>query len=509
MTFEELKLAAPLLQAVAALGYKEPTPIQIKAIPHALSGRDVLGCAQTGTGKTAAFALPILHALLGKPPSKKIRVLVLSPTRELAAQIYESFRDYGKNTNLRAAVIFGGVNQNPQTDALRQGVDILVATPGRLLDLMEQGHVHLENVEYLVLDEADRMLDMGFILDIRRIVAKVPKQRQTLFFSATMPNEIRRLADTILTNPVTVEATPPATTVDAIKQQVYQIATHQKPVLLAHLLSTLPVSRALIFVKTKHGADRVVKQLRRWGIAAEAIHGDKTQGARTRVLENFKKSRTMFLVATDIAARGLDIDDVSHVFNYDIPHEPETYVHRIGRTGRAGASGEAIAFCGAEEFGSLADIERLVKKKLIQLRADSPEFRERLNNPAAGRASLPEDEGSDHIEPHRSRGARGQGARRPHESRHSHGNRNHGQRGHGDHRHRDNGSRDRAPQQGGQSSPRPGEGGGDREAAYEQASAEHFKPERKEKKKREHQPPITHTQAVNPNAPGHPRRSQG
>jgi ATP-dependent RNA helicase RhlE len=507
MTFEELKLAPPLLQAVAALGYTQPTPIQQKAIPHALAGRDVLGCAQTGTGKTAAFALPILHALLAKPASKKIRVLVLSPTRELAAQIFESFRDYGKHTEIRSAVIFGGVNQNPQTDALRKGVDILVATPGRLLDLMEQGHVHLENVEYLVLDEADRMLDMGFILDIRRIVAKVPKARQTLFFSATMPGEIRRLADTILTNPVTVEATPPATTVDAIKQQVYQIATHQKPVLLAHLLSTLPVSRALIFVKTKHGADRVVKQLRRWGIAAEAIHGDKTQGARTRVLENFKSSRTKFLVATDIAARGLDIDDVSHVFNYDIPHEAETYVHRIGRTGRAGASGEAISFCGAEEFGSLADIERLVKKKLIQLRADSPEFRERLNNPAAGRAALPEDDAHDHVEAHRSRGARGQGARRPHENRHSHGNRSHGNRSQHsrDHAPRDQGYRERAPQHSAQGAV---EGSVDRDSAYEQASAEYFKPVRREKK-RDGPPPITHAHAVSPKAPGHPRRSQG
>ena len=526
MKFEDLRLAPPLLQAVAALGYTEPTPIQVKAIPHALEGRDVLGCAQTGTGKTAAFALPILHRLMEKPAAegsgkRKIRVLVLSPTRELAAQIDESFRDYGKYAGQKYAVIFGGVNQNPQTDALRSGVDIVVATPGRLLDLMEQRFVDLSAVEILVLDEADRMLDMGFINDIRRIVAKTPRQRQTLFFSATMPGEIRRLADTILTKPVTVEATPPATAAANVTQAVYYVGTRDKPVLLAHLLTHTPYSRVLVFVRTKHGTDRVVKQLRRWGIKADAIHGDKTQGARTRALENFKSLKTQILIATDIAARGLDVDDISHVINYDIPHEPETYVHRIGRTGRAGASGEAISFCAAEEHGSLWDIERLTKKKVAVLKADSPEYLERLRHPDLGAKPLPYDDEGDarpRHEPHRSRGARGQRARDHHQGGPRQDRHDRGDRG---------GQRPPRPE-GANAAPHPREHAKERDEAYESASADFFKPQRPPAQKGQkgpnrqpqahqpqaHQPPRPNHPAHpsaghDPRAAGRPRRSQG
>jgi ATP-dependent RNA helicase RhlE len=363
MRFEDLKLIDPLLRAVRAEGYTEPTPIQEQAIPHVLQGRDLLGCAQTGTGKTAAFALPILqrYATAPRSDSRSIRVLVLAPTRELATQIGESFRVYGRNTGLRQTVIFGGVGQNPQVEAIKRGVDILVATPGRLLDLMGQGFVKLDRIEVLVLDEADRMLDMGFIHDVRRIIAAVPRKRQTLLFSATMPLEIQDLANNILINPVRVEVTPVASTVETIQQSVYMVEKKDKPALLEHLLRDKTVRRALVFTRTKHGANKVVKQLDRASINAEAIHGNKSQTARERALGNFKNGSTRVLVATDIAARGIDVEDITHVINYDLPNEPETYVHRIGRTARAGASGYAWSFCDTEEREYLRDIERLIR----------------------------------------------------------------------------------------------------------------------------------------------------
>jgi ATP-dependent RNA helicase RhlE len=364
MRFEDLSLVEPLVRAVHAAGYTTPTPIQEQAIPHVLAGRDLLGCAQTGTGKTAAFALPILQRLsrapATRPGQRPVRVLVLSPTRELAAQIGDSFSTYGRHTGLTNTVIFGGVGQTPQTDALRRGVDILVATPGRLLDLMGQGFVKFDRVEVLVLDEADRMLDMGFIHDVKRIIAKVPRQRQTLFFSATLPRDIQELARDILTDPMRVEVTPPTTTVEAIQQHLYFVEKDDKRALLAYLLEDPVITRALVFTRTKHGADRVVKHLGRGGGRAEAIHGNKGQGARERALANFKSGATRALVATDIAARGLDIDAVSHVINFDLPHEPEVYVHRIGRTGRAGASGIALSFCDVDEREDLDQIERLI-----------------------------------------------------------------------------------------------------------------------------------------------------
>lgn len=375
MSFEELGLAPPLLRAVVAEGYSEPTPIQAASIPHVLADCDVLACAQTGTGKTAAFALPILHRLSagGAPPrqGRRIRVLVLSPTRELAAQIGDSFRIYGKHTGLRQTVIFGGVGQNPQVRALRQGVDVLVATPGRLNDLMEQGHIDLRSVEMFVLDEADRMLDMGFLPDLKRIIAKLPQQRQTLLFSATMPAEIAKLADNILRDPVQIRIAPVKATTDLIEQSVCFVPKQKKAALLAHLISTRAVGRALVFTRTKRGADRLSKHLNKSGIRAEAMHGDKSQSSRQRSLAAFKSNRPPILVATDVAARGIDVDGVSHVFNYDLPNEPETYVHRIGRTGRAGTTGIAVSFCDHEERAYLKDIERLIRKA-IEVDRDHP-----------------------------------------------------------------------------------------------------------------------------------------
>jgi ATP-dependent RNA helicase RhlE len=377
MKFDDLGLSEPLLRAVVAEGYTTPTPIQIQAIPHVLAGRDLLGCAQTGTGKTAAFALPILHRLHHKggahPRVRPIRVLVLSPTRELASQISESFRVYGRNTGLRGVVIYGGVNQNRQTDSLHGGADILVATPGRLLDLMNQGFINLNSVEVFVLDEADRMLDMGFIHDIRKVVAKLPKARQTLFFSATMPPDIRRLADSILNKPVSVQVAPESAAADNVEQSVYHLKKRNKPTLLVHLLRSDRFSRSLVFTRTKSGANRVVRDLDRAGIASEAIHGNKSQSARERAIANFKTSKTHVLVATDIAARGLDIDDISHVVNYDLPTVPETYVHRIGRTARAGASGVAVSFCIPEERSQLSEIERLIRKN-IAVNNEHPDY---------------------------------------------------------------------------------------------------------------------------------------
>ena len=373
MPFKTLRLIKPLLSAVHSEGYTIPTAIQKKAIPHVLEGRDLLGCAQTGTGKTAAFALPILQRLHGHPTSLKspghpkaarrfrpIRALILTPTRELAAQIGESFGVYGRNTQLRHTVIFGGVKQGSQTRALHRGVDILVATPGRLLDLLNQRMLSLRDVEIFVLDEADRMLDMGFIHDIRRVIEQLADRRQTLMFSATMPGEIHALADTILQKPVRIKVAAESPAADTVKQALYFVDPWNKPALLEKLLKDPEITRALVFTRTKHGADKVVRRLSRAAVGAEAIHSNKSQNARMRALANFKASKTRVLVASDIAARGLDVDDISHVINYDMPNVAETYVHRIGRTGRAGACGQAISFCCEDQRDYLRDIEQLL-----------------------------------------------------------------------------------------------------------------------------------------------------
>jgi ATP-dependent RNA helicase RhlE len=368
MSFESLQLIAPILKALQTEGYTMPTPIQEEAIPLILERKDVLGCAQTGTGKTAAFAIPILQILYGGQSSVKghqiINSLILTPTRELAIQIGESFTAYGKHTGLKHTVVFGGVPQKPQTDALRNGVDILIATPGRLLDLINQKFINLHHVELFVLDEADRMLDMGFIHDVKRIITHLPVKRQTLFFSATMPPEISKLADTILVNPVKVAVTPIASTVDATEQFVYYVAKEDKKSLLIHLLKDKSIVTALVFTRTKYGADKVARLLNKAGIRAEAIHGDKSQNARQRALSNFKAKQTRVLVATDIAARGIDVEDLSHVINFELPNVPETYVHRIGRTGRAGLSGVAISFCDTEEKDYLKGIHKLTAKSI-------------------------------------------------------------------------------------------------------------------------------------------------
>jgi ATP-dependent RNA helicase RhlE len=367
-SFEAFGLRPELLRAVAEMNYTTPTPIQEKAIPFVLEGKDLLGCAQTGTGKTAAFALPILQHLQETPwkgnGRRPIRALVLTPTRELASQIAESFGAYGRHTGQKTAIVFGGVNQGPQAQALKRGIDILVATPGRLLDLMSQGLVHLRTVETFVLDEADRMLDMGFIHDIRRIIDQLPGKRQTLFFSATMPGEIQGLAGSILRDPVRVAVTPVATPAEAVVHQVHYVEKMDKIELLKHILSGPSIKNALVFTRTKHGADKVTRQLSRHDVRAEAIHGNKSQNAREKALGSFKRGQTRVLVATDIAARGLDIASLSHVINFDLPNEPESYVHRIGRTGRAGASGIALSFCSFEERPFLAGIERLIRKHL-------------------------------------------------------------------------------------------------------------------------------------------------
>ncbi len=402
MTFEALRLNKPLLDAVRIAGYESPTPIQAKAIPLILDAKDVLACAQTGTGKTAAFALPILQRLgagqphkqndaeqrpvqdvpthnrngrsnrRGKrgrrveirPNGRKIRSLVLAPTRELAQQISDNFTTYGRFSGLKHTVVYGGVGKGPQTDILRAGVDILVATPGRLLDHMADGTIRLEAVEILVLDEADRMLDMGFLPDIRRILAKVPKKRQSLLLSATIPAPIRRLAGDILTNPVSVEVARVSCAAETVEHWAYRVEKKEKPALLCSILDHTPYSRALVFTRTKYGADKVVRHLTRDGVSAAAIHGNKTQGARTRALAHFRSGKTGVLVATDIAARGLDVDGISHVINFDLTHEPETYVHRIGRTGRAGATGTALSFVSSEDHENLRAIERLIRTPL-------------------------------------------------------------------------------------------------------------------------------------------------
>ncbi len=357
----------PILRAVREQGYDIPTPIQAQAIPHLIGGRDLLGIAQTGTGKTAAFALPILDFLAGDPQPPVPRqpsVLVLTPTRELATQISESFRIYGRHLSLRHAVVFGGVGQAPQVRALRTGVDVLVATPGRLIDLMEQGHVILRAIEVFVLDEADRMLDMGFIHAVRKIIAKLPRDRQSLLFSATMPPDIVDLAHSILRNPLRLEVTPSATTVERVAQRVLLVEKSNKRELLGEVLRDPSIERALVFTRTKHGADRVVKHLRRIGENAEAIHGDKSQGRRERALDGFRTGRVRVLVATDIAARGIDVRDITHVINFDLPNIPESYVHRIGRTARAGREGTAISFCDTEEREFLREIEKTIRRKV-------------------------------------------------------------------------------------------------------------------------------------------------
>ena len=367
MTFEELHIIPPILRALREAGYEQPTPIQEAAIPPVLQGRDLLGCAQTGTGKTAAFAVPILQLLAGRgiPQGKRpIRALVLTPTRELAQQNYENFELYGRNLGLRAAVIFGGVGQAPQVSALENGVDVLVATPGRLNDLIGQDFVSLDSLEIFVLDEADRMLDMGFIHDVRRVIDKTPEKKQTLLFSATMPPEIQEIADRLLHDMAVVQVAPPATTVEAIRQYVYFVDRENKRRLLAWLLENPELVSVLVFTRTKHGADRVARDLTRAGFSAQSIHGDKSQNARQAALTAFKEGRCRVLVATDIAARGIDIEELSHVVNFDIPEVQETYVHRIGRTGRAGLEGTAISFCTADERADYDNILRLTKAKI-------------------------------------------------------------------------------------------------------------------------------------------------
>jgi len=375
LRFEELKIITPIREALKAEGYEAPTPIQEQAIPAILAGRDLLGCAQTGTGKTAAFTIPLLQILSGERAEEKdmrtIKALILVPTRELAVQIGESLFAYGRYTPIRHTVVYGGVSQAPQTKALRTGVDILVATPGRLLDLMGQGYVRLDHIKFFVLDEADRMLDMGFLHDVKKIMVKLPAAKQMMMFSATIPPEIKSMADNILSNPVKVEVTPVSSTVDTIDQSVYFVEKRDKKALLIKLLRNKSVDSVLVFTRTKHGADNIVRNLAKARITAQAIHGDKSQFARQNALNNFKSKRTRVLVATDIAARGIDVKELSHVINFDLPNIPETYVHRIGRTGRAGMDGTALSFCDNGERAYLRDIQRLISREI-------PVIKERL-----------------------------------------------------------------------------------------------------------------------------------
>ncbi|RNI26773.1 DEAD/DEAH box helicase [Rufibacter latericius] len=386
MTFSELNLIEPLLQALQEEGYTTPTPIQEQAIPPVLNGDDLLGCAQTGTGKTAAFSLPLLqrlHEAGPAHPAKAIRALILTPTRELALQIGDSIQAYGRYTKIKHTVVFGGVGQVPQVEQIRRGVDIVVATPGRLLDLMNQGLLSLKHIETFILDEADRMLDMGFIHDVRKVIAQIPTHRQTLLFSATMPQEIQKLSSSILREPVYVEVTPVSSTAEKIAQKVYFVDKTTKRALLKHLLKGEDIQRALVFSRTKHGADRIAKELSKAGISAQSIHGDKAQSTRVKALTQFKNNELKALVATDIAARGIDVDDLTHVINVDLPNEPETYVHRIGRTGRAGAEGMALSFCDDTELPYLRDIEKLTKQ-IIPIEEDQPFHVEYSKLPLAG-----------------------------------------------------------------------------------------------------------------------------
>jgi ATP-dependent RNA helicase RhlE len=386
MTFEELEIIDPILKALDAQGYTHPTPIQEQSIPSLLKRKNLLGCAQTGTGKTAAFAIPIIQHLYNdknlKSGFRNIKTLVVTPTRELAIQIQESFTKYGKYTGIKNTVIFGGVGQRPQTEALRRGVDVLIATPGRLLDLMNQGFISLKHIEYFVLDEADRMLDMGFIHDIRKIIDKLPAKRQSLFFSATMPLDIIQLSAKIVGgNPEKVTIQPEQTTAEKVEQAVYFVSKRNKPKLLTHLLKTEEYSSCLVFSRTKHGADKIVKFLKSAHLTAEAIHGNKSQGARQRALGNFKSGETKILIATDIAARGIDVKELSLVINYDLPNEEETYVHRIGRTGRASASGIALSFCDADERPYLKGIQKLINQR-IPIITDHPFFADADEKPS-------------------------------------------------------------------------------------------------------------------------------
>lgn len=364
MTFKDLKLTEPLLMALESIGYTNPTPIQEQAISPILNGKDIFGCAQTGTGKTGAFSLPVLQQLSLSPRSGHVRALVLAPTRELAIQISENIHSYSKHLKLHHVTVFGGVSQSQQEKELRKGADIVVATPGRLLDLMSQGIIRIDRIEYFVLDEADRMLDMGFINDIKKIIAKLPSKRQTLFFSATASPQIMKLANTLLKNPVHISVTPVSSTTTLVEQSVYYVDKENKKLLLKHVLNTEKVEHALVFTRTKRGADRVAKELNKSGITSEAIHGDKSQGARVRALNGFKNKKIRVLVATDIASRGIDVDKLSHVINYEIPQEAETYVHRIGRTGRAGSPGIALSFCAKDELSYLKDISRLIRQTI-------------------------------------------------------------------------------------------------------------------------------------------------
>lgn len=384
MSFKSLNLSIPILKSLEEEGYYQPTPIQSQAIPIALKGTDVLGCAQTGTGKTAAFAIPILQLLSANKKhgkNRKIRSLIVTPTRELAIQIDESFQSYGRYTNLDTAVVFGGVNQKGQVNKLKRGVDILTATPGRLLDLMNQGFISLSDIEIFVLDEAYRMLDMGFIHDVKKLLKALPNKRQTLFFSATMPAEIIKLSKSILHDPVKVEVTPESSTVDVIEQGIYFVDKGNKKNLLVDVLKEAGSKSALVFTRTKHGANKVVKLLNSQNIQAEAIHGNKSQTARQRALGNFKDQVTRVLVATDIAARGIDVDELEYVINYEIPNVPETYVHRIGRTGRAGLDGTALSFCDAQEKSYLKDIEKLIGRNISVI--DDHKYPLTDHNPAA------------------------------------------------------------------------------------------------------------------------------
>jgi ATP-dependent RNA helicase RhlE len=391
LTFDQLNLIEPILKALNKEGYTTPTPIQQQSIPVVLEGRDLLGCAQTGTGKTAAFAIPILQLLSQDAAAAKgykhIRAMILTPTRELAVQIDESFEAYGRYLGLKHDVIFGGVSQHTQTLALRNGTDILIATPGRLLDLMQQGYIYLDHLEMFVLDEADRMLDMGFVNDIKKVIRELPQERQTLFFSATMPPEIAQLANSLLYKPVEVAVAPVSSTAEKIEQHIYMVHKGDKQKLLEHLLNEHKLERTLVFTRTKHGADRIAKELNKANIKADALHGNKTQQARQRALLNFKTGRLRVLVATDIAARGIDVDSLSHVINYDLPNVPETYVHRIGRTGRAGMEGIAFSFCDAEERAYLKDIQKLTGLSIPVVEAHPFPMRSRAMQPGTESAA--------------------------------------------------------------------------------------------------------------------------
>ena len=404
--FAGLELAQPILRAIADEGYTTPTPIQEKSIPPLLKGRDLLGVAQTGTGKTAAFALPMLHRLAEcaiMPHRRQPRALILAPTRELAAQIEYSFRTYGRHLHLRSAVVYGGISIRPQIQTLAHGIHILVATPGRLIDLMNQGHLRLDAVEVFILDEADRMLDMGFIRDVKKIAAALPKRRQTALFSATMPKSVQGLADSLLSDPVRVEAAQSATTVEMVEQRVLFVAKDKKRALIGELLNDKGLERVLIFTRTKHGADRVARHLDRCGIRSDAIHGNKAQNVRQRVLKDFRSGRIRALVATDIAARGIDVEGVTHVINFELPNDPDSYVHRIGRTARAGAAGIAISFCDHDERTYLRDIEKTIRQSVPVVEDHPYHLAEIANDPGTAKRGPQQKKRSGHRGRHHQR----------------------------------------------------------------------------------------------------------